>query len=101
MLKYILFTIAGLAPCLAWGASLADCDAASYTVTVNNGGMVRTQTISPGSGVLRSLGPMVSFQLPGQPAMRATRPEEEFCIWSGKIAVQRLDTIGDSGEGLR
>jgi len=95
-MKYILLALMCFPPFAAEAAMLADCDKASYEVTVSNGGASRVVTLSPAGGVIREFGPMVSFKLKDQPAIVIHEPDEEYCIWSGKIVLQRISSVGSS-----
>lgn len=82
---------------------LADCDDKPYDVIVKNAGATRVVRLTKNGGEIEEFGayPMISFQIKAAkgddktyPVMRPTGPDEEFCIWSGNISVQRLDVIG-------
>jgi hypothetical protein len=94
-----------LLPLPAFAVTLADCDRESYEILIRNGSTQRVAPLSRMGGEIEEFGPvpLVSFQILSkdgkkpdheQPIITATDPSEEFCIWSGHIDVQRLDTSG-------
>ena len=96
-MKLFFFVLTFLMPLPAFASVwLADCDHRAYAVIIRNAGSMHTATVSPTSGKIEEFGPpeQISFQIKGekQPIVRATSPDEEFCIWSGKIRLQRLNT---------
>ena len=74
---------------------LADCDDGPYRVTITNGGQKRVVTLTPGGGIIEEFGPVVSFQLEGQPPVTTYEQLNEYCIWHGRITLQTRD----SGKG--
>jgi hypothetical protein len=88
-----------LLPTFGFASKLADCDALPYEVIVKNGGQERRVTLTPFNGTIEEYGPRVSYQLAGQPSVIADLPDTEYCIWSGRIKLQRLHTVNDSGPG--
>ncbi len=86
---------------------LGNCDDTPHQVIIRNGGSEHTVTITQYDAEIEELGPMVSFQLKDkpippakeQPVVTPIGPDQEFCIWSGKIKTQRLDTRGGSRGG--
>ena len=90
-----------LLPASAFATRLSDCDSQGYDVTIKNGGEERTAHITPLSGVIEEFGPQVTFTLTdkhGQILSRVTSYEhdQEYCIRSGKITIQRISTFGNS-----
>lgn len=107
-MKYILVALACLAPVSVTASTLlANCDDTPHEVIISNGGTKRTVTLTKFGGEIEEFGPMVTFQLndkPGgnakvQPVVTPLSPDEELCIWSGKIRVQRLKTAGNFNGG--
>jgi len=101
-MKHLLLLFACLLPLTAQASKLSDCDSASYEVIVNNAGAARTVKMSPTSGVIEEWGPVVSFQIKGHPPVTIHNPYEEYCIWNGKITLQRImNPTGSSGCSFR
>lgn len=104
-MKYFLLTMYCLYTPLSAFASvmLTDCDDKPYDVIVRNNGSERMVAVSRGGGEIEEFGPIsgISFQIKEkdakkmEPPMVPLSPYEEFCIWSGKIKVQRLNTGGE------
>src|SRR5262249_13308636 len=81
-----------LLPLPAFAVGLANCDPEPRTVIINNGGGKHTVTLPPRGGYIQEFGPMISFEIKGQPVVNVYHPDEEYCIWSGKVRLQRGDT---------
>ena len=88
---------------------LANCDAQPYQIIVHNGGSERIAMLTRNGGEIEEFGTptQMSFQIKSkgmeQPVVRPLSPDEEFCIWSGKIKVQRLNrgNANNGGTSLR
>lgn len=102
-MRYSLFIFIFCLPLAAEASKIANCDSKSYEVTIVNGGHERKVTITPGGGSVQEYGPIVSFQIEGQRPIIVTEPGDEYCIWSGKIKIQRRNpgTDQNGGFGLR
>jgi hypothetical protein len=98
MKRFLIFLLC-LVPCISQAAQLANCDKKPFAVTVINGGQKRVVTLAPTSGSIEELGPVVSFQIEGQPPVVVREPHEQYCIWSGEIKIQRRDPYNDGGHG--
>ncbi len=84
-------------------ATLTDCDSASYEVKINNAGNERSVTVTPRSGMIREYGPNVSFAIKGHAPVTTHNQNEEYCIWHGRVTLQRISSPGGgfSGSSLR
>ena len=102
-MKHLLLILALLLllPLPAYAVKLANCGGKPVTVMINNAGAKRTVTLYPADSPIEEFGPMVTFRLKGQPEVRAENPYEEFCIWGGRIRVQRLNTFNTGTGGFR
>jgi len=98
-MRYVLLIFFCMLPFTASASKLGNCDSKSYEITVRNGGSMRKVTLTPTSGTIQEFGPVVSYQIEGQEPVVVKQPDEEYCIWSGKIKIQRIDTMGSSGGG--
>jgi hypothetical protein len=99
-MKYLLITFL-LFPVSAFAVMLGDCDKNSYDVIVRNGGNVRIVRLTPYSGEIQEFGPVVSFQINGQSEVVIREPNSEYCVWSGKIKIQRMNTLNTDGGSVR
>lgn len=99
-MRKFLFILVLLLPCVASASKIANCDKKSYDVTINNGGHVRVVTLEPTSASVEEFGPVVSFQLKDQKPVIVTEPFDEYCIWSGKITIQRRSPGNDANGGF-
>jgi hypothetical protein len=99
-MKRILIILFCLLPCVAQASKIANCDKKPYDVTIVNGGHSRVVTIAPGDASTQEFGPTVSFQLEGQKPVVVTEEGEEYCIWSGKIKIQRRNPGNDQNGGF-
>lgn len=105
MNRKLFFLLLCLPPLQASASVLLGvCDHQSYQVVVRNGGSEHIVHLDGTRGEIEEFGPMVSFQIKNppdvkeiQPVITATSPDSEFCIWSGKIKIQRLNRINDRG----
>ena len=95
-MKYLLLVLACLLPFPALASGISDCDKKPYEVTINNAGQIRTVTITPASAMIIEYGPQVSFQLKDQKPVTIRTQDEEYCIWDGKIKLQRISSVGSS-----
>jgi hypothetical protein len=84
-----------LFPYAAGASKLTVCDGNSYDVTVVNSGRSRVVHLTSSNGEIEEFGPVVSFQLEGHAPVVITGPYDEYCIWKGKITIQRRNP-GDS-----
>jgi len=98
-MKRFLIIFLCLLPCAAGATKLADCDKKSYDVTIVNGGQMRVATLTPNGGIVEEYGPTVSFQLKGQSPVVITEQYDEYCIWKGKIIIQRRNPGNESNGG--
>ncbi len=100
-MKYVAALLLLLLPLPAHAVKLAVCDANTYDVRVRNAGSERIVRLSPRSSPVEEFGPaaLISFQIEGQREVRATTSSEEFCIWSGRITVQKMNPGVSSGGG--
>ncbi len=105
-MKYLLLATLCLFPLSSFAAAqLTVCDDNTYTVIVNNGGQKREVTMTKNSGEIEEFGPLVSFQIKAKkgedpyPIMVNREPYVEYCIWSGSIKIQRLNTTNSGGAG--
>ncbi len=99
-MKHLLLTALCLLPLGASAASLSVCDHNTYEVTIRNGGASRVATVSARTGQIVEYGPMVSFQIKGQKEVVTHQPSEDYCIWDGRIKLQRYNSFGNSGGGF-
>ena len=82
---------------------LGDCDDKPYDVIVRNNGSEKVVRLARNSGEIQEYGAVegISFQIKDdtgkQPVMTPMGPDEEFCIWSGRIKIQRNHTVGGGG----
>ena len=67
-----------------------------------NGGQKRVATLTPTGGSTRSRNSasVVSFQPKGQRPVVITEQDDEYCIWSGKIKIQRRNPGNESERRL-
>jgi|GEM_PF-6375608 len=99
LLLSLLFPLSGMASAL-----LGNCDRQPYDIIIRQGSSQRIVTLGENSGSLEVFGPQVSFQinsLPGEkvvhPIVNVTEQDAEYCIWSGKIKIQKLDRFHNNG----
>ncbi len=102
-MKYYIILLACLLPVSTLAASkLADCDNVPYDIIVRNSGAERIVTLTPTSGEIEEYGPVISFQIKDKdeskthPVVTVLDPDSEFCIWHGKINIQRIDTTNNN-----
>jgi hypothetical protein len=105
-MKYLLCLALVLLPLSASAAAhLADCDWDPYNVIITNGGQQRVATLTQNGGEIEEYGPVISFQIQSKerpnpnPVVHVTSPYEEFCIWNGRIQIQRMNTTGGFNGG--
>jgi hypothetical protein len=96
-MRHFLFIFMCLLPCSALAVQLANCDTKPFDVTVVNGGQTRVVTLAPRDASIEEMGPVVSFQIAGQSPVVVTEPGDQYCIWSGKIKIQRRNPVNDAG----
>jgi hypothetical protein len=102
-MRYIILLLLLLPLPASASILLADCDNEDYDIIVRNSGSERVVKLTMRNGEIEEFGPFntISFQIknaPGDekkhPVMHPIGPDEEFCIWSGEIKIQRLEVIG-------
>lgn len=93
-----LFLLLLLLPLSAAATELSNCDHVGYPVVITNAGTTREQMLPP-IGSIYEYGPQVSFAIKGHEPVIVTQPGSEYCIWSGKITLQRLSTGNSNATG--
>jgi hypothetical protein len=97
-MKYFLLLFC-LFPIAASAVKIADCDNKPYDVTIVNGGAMHMAHLKPMGGSVEEWGPAVSFQLEGERPVVSANPYDEYCIWHGRINIQKRNP-GNSGGGF-
>lgn len=79
----------------AQAARVQNCDKVAHEVTVNNAGEEWKMTLEPGR-YFDSFGSMVTFKMKDQDPV-APRWFDDWCIWSGKLKLQRRNSPNNRG----
>lgn len=80
---------------VAQAARVQNCDKVAHEVTVNNAGEEWKITLEAGRH-FDSIGPMTTFQMKGQDVV-TPRWFDEWCIWDGKLKIQRRHRQNNRG----
>ncbi len=99
-MKRLILIFLCFLPCASQAVKIADCDRKPFDVTIVNGGQKRVVTLTPSGGSVEEFGPTVSFQLDGQKPIVITGQRDEYCIWNGRINIQRREPGNDSNGGF-
>ena len=71
----------------AYAVTVGNCDDETHSVLGNVGGHIEQYILEPGQ-VRRILSPTVRLQI-GEQAPISARYYEHYCIWDGKLLIQR------------
>lgn len=88
------FAVVALLSVPAHAVTISNCDALPRSVEINNGGEIKTLTISVGKSV-ESYGPMVSLKTPDGISVHA-QARDTYCIRNGSLSLQTRRPFGGS-----
>lgn len=95
MKKILLFIACMSVANVAQAARVENCDKVPHEVIITNGGEETRVTLEPYRH-RDTYGPSVTFQMPGQ-APVTPRWFDDWCIWSGKLHIQRRHRYNGGG----
>ena len=92
MMKHLFLFALCLLPGTVLAARISDCDHVPYDLVIQEGGTSRTVKLSPTSGPVQVIAPVVTFEIPGRSKVTSYLVDDEYCVWSGHIDIQRVLT---------